>query len=69
MSDGKVCRWFFRTALLFLTAAMVAINAEEGGQVAVKVVEYPGNFKPDGMWAGLYAAASGKVYSDRKSVV
>jgi hypothetical protein len=52
-----------RTVWLILAAAMAAGSAEEGAQIAVKVIEYPGNFKPDGMWSGLYAAASGKVYS------
>ena len=31
--------------------------------VLVDAKEYPGEFKPDGMWSGLYVASSGKVYS------
>ncbi len=29
----------------------------------VRVIEFPGREKPDGMWSALYAASSGKVYT------
>jgi len=48
--------------LLCFVASAVAVS-QEAGRVAVTVIEYPENYKPDGMWAGLYAASSGKVYS------
>ena len=45
---------------LMITPVTAAMNQ---GRVVVKVLEYPDNYKPDGMWAGLYVAKSGKVYS------
>jgi hypothetical protein len=46
--------------LLSLPATAAPVEA---GRIVVTVVEYPENYKPDGMWAGLYAASSGKIYS------
>jgi len=48
-------------AALYL--ALAPAWAAETDRVVVKVLEYPDNYKPDGMWAGLYVARSGKVYS------
>lgn len=32
-------------------------------EIKVLAVDYPGDFKPDGMWSGLYTAKNGKVYT------
>jgi len=52
---------------LILMALVLALSPcrllASQGRVVVRVIEYPDNYKPDGMWAGLYAAESGKVYS------
>ncbi len=45
---------------LIVSPVRAAMNQ---GRVVVTVIEYPDNYKPDGMWAGLYAAESGKIYS------
>ena len=59
-------RFFSGLFAVFLVLGLTVgpLRAEEDqGRVVVKILEYPDNYKPNGMWAGLYAAKSGKVYS------
>ncbi len=63
--DGPLIAWSLvavATVAAVLPLPLRAVPAESG-RVAVTVIEYPENYKPDGMWAALYAASSGKVYS------
>src|SRR6185369_15658600 len=57
---GRIIWSFVAFCLLLLPALAAPV---ESGRVVVTVIEYPENYKPDGMWSALYAASSGKVYS------
>ncbi|MBW7996913.1 MAG: hypothetical protein FVQ81_10185 [Candidatus Glassbacteria bacterium] len=58
-----------RAIAILLAAAVPAVlsggpsYAAETDTVVVKVAPYPDNYKPDGMWAGLYVSEAGRVYS------
>ncbi len=39
------------------------LRGSESPELTLTAVDYPGDFKPDGMWSGLYVASNGKVYS------
>ncbi len=52
----------FTAAILVLTAAIAPVQGAES-ILEVKVIEYPDDYKPDGMWAGLYASKRGRIYS------
>ncbi|HLA39312.1 MAG TPA: hypothetical protein VJ417_04905 [Candidatus Glassbacteria bacterium] len=58
-------RWMRLTALsaAAVCLALVQARAADNDRITVKVLEYPDNYKPDGMWSGLYVAESGRVYS------
>ncbi len=49
---------------LFTTFVVQLMAVEPVERVAqVRVIEFPGLEKPDGMWSALYTASSGKVYT------
>jgi hypothetical protein len=51
------------SGLVVMTLAFFLHGAVEPKEVRVRAVDYPGSYKPDGMWSGLYVASNGKVYS------
>jgi len=46
-----------------LTLLPCLLMSADVAEVQLLAVDYPGSFKPDGMWSGLYVASSGKVYT------